>query len=86
MIKTYTNEATLFGVIALVVVSWQAWLIHSLTSVSTIRTQVEVQEEQNYHVIDASYIDHTGKYDDCVEYADSYKNHHEYIVVSSKEL
>ncbi len=84
MIKTYTNEATLFGVIALVVVSWQAWLIHSLTRVEVITT--EKVKEESYHVIDASYIDHSGKFTDCVEYADSYKNHHEYVVVSIKEL
>ena len=53
-------------------------------NVSSNTTEVPKLEEETFFVIDASYIDHTGKYEDCVEYADSYKDHHEYVVV--KEL
>ena len=53
-------------------------------NVSSNTTEVPKVEEETFFVIDASYIDHTGKYEDCVEYADSYKDHHEYVVV--KEL
>ena len=53
-------------------------------NVSSNTTEVPKVEEETFFVIDASYIDHTGKYEDCVEYADSYKDHHDYVVV--KEL
>ncbi len=53
-------------------------------NVSSNTTEVPKVKEETFFVIDASYIDHTGKYEDCVEYADSYKDHHEYVVV--KEL
>ena len=48
--------------------------------------EVPKVEEETFYVIDASYIDHSGKYDDCVEYANSYKNHHDYVVVTAKNL
>jgi hypothetical protein len=35
----------------------------------------------DYHVIDSSYIDFSGNLRECVEYASSYKDHHDYIVV-----
>jgi hypothetical protein len=53
-------------------------------NVSSNTTEVPKVPEETFFVIDASYIDHTGNYKDCVEYADSYKDHHEYVVV--KEL
>ena len=53
-------------------------------NVSSNTTEVPKVKEETFFVIDASYIDHSGKYEDCVEYADSYKDHHEYVVV--KEL
>ena len=53
-------------------------------NVSSNTTEVNKEPEETFFVIDASYIDHTGNYKDCVEYADSYKDHHEYVVV--KEL
>jgi len=53
-------------------------------NVSSNTTEVNKVPEETFFVIDASYIDHTGNYKDCVEYADSYKDHHEYVVV--KEL
>ncbi len=53
-------------------------------NVSSNTTEVPKVKEETFFVIDASYIDHTGNYKDCVEYADSYKDHHEYVVV--KEL
>ena len=37
-----------------------------------------------YFVVDSSYIDHAGSFKDCIEYADSYKNFHDYIVVTTK--
>lgn len=37
-----------------------------------------------FYVIDASYIDHHGDFKSCIDYAHSYKDHHEYIVVSPK--
>ena len=37
-----------------------------------------------FFVVDSSYIDHAGSFKDCVEYADSYKNFHDYVVVGSK--
>ena len=53
-------------------------------NVSSNTTEVNKPPEATFFVIDASYIDHTGNYKDCVEYADSYKDHHDYVVV--KEL
>ncbi len=53
-------------------------------NVSSNTKEVPKVKEETFFVIDASYIDHSGKYEDCVEYADSYKDHHEYVVV--KEL
>jgi len=53
-------------------------------NVSSNTTEVNKIPEETFFVIDASYIDHSGKYEDCVEYADSYKDHHDYVVV--KEL
>ena len=35
-----------------------------------------------YYVVDSSYVDHSGDFKSCVEYADSYKQFHDYIVVS----
>ena len=35
-----------------------------------------------YYVVDSSYVDHAGDFKSCVEYADSYKKFHDYIVVS----
>ena len=40
--------------------------------------------EGKFFVVDASFIDYSGKYKDCIEYADLYKKYHEYIVVSAK--
>ena len=37
-----------------------------------------------FFVVDSSYIDHAGSFKDCVAYADSYKNFHDYVVVSTK--
>ena len=34
-------------------------------------------------VVDSSYVDHSGDFKSCVEYASSYKEFHDYIVVSS---
>lgn len=33
-------------------------------------------------VVDSSYVDHSGDFKSCVEYANSYKEFHDYIVVS----
>jgi hypothetical protein len=35
-------------------------------------------------VVDSSYVDHSGDFKSCVEYASSYKEFHNYIVVSSE--
>ena len=35
-------------------------------------------------VVDSSYVDHSGDFKSCVEYASSYKEFHDYIVVSSE--
>lgn len=35
-----------------------------------------------YYVVDSSYVDHSGDFKSCIEYADSYKEFHDYIVVS----
>ena len=53
-------------------------------NVSSNTTEVPKEKEETFFVIDASYIDHSGNFKDCVEYADSYIDHHEYVVV--KEL
>ena len=37
---------------------------------------------KDYHVIDASSIDFSGDLSECVGYADEFKDHHEYIIVS----
>ena len=55
-------------------------------NVSSNTTEVPKIEEETFYVIDASYIDHSGKYEDCVEYANSYKDHHDYVVVTAKNL
>lgn len=38
----------------------------------------------NFFVVDASFIDYHGGFKDCIDYAHSYKDNHEYIVVSAK--
>ncbi len=38
----------------------------------------------NFFVVDASFIDYHGDFKDCINYAHSYKDNHEYIVVSAK--
>jgi len=38
----------------------------------------------SFFVIDASYIDHSGDFKSCIDYAYSYKDNHEYIVVTAK--
>jgi len=35
-----------------------------------------------FYVVDSSYVDHSGDFKSCVEYAASYKKFHDYIVVS----
>jgi len=35
-----------------------------------------------YYVVDSSYVDHSGDFKSCIEYANSYKQFHDYIVVS----
>jgi hypothetical protein len=40
--------------------------------------------EGKYFVIDSSYVDHAGDFKSCVEYANSYKNFHDYIVISAE--
>lgn len=37
-----------------------------------------------FFVVDASFIDYHGDFKDCINYAYSYKDNHEYIVVSAK--
>lgn len=37
---------------------------------------------KDYHVVDASSIDFSGSFKECVDYADEFKDHHEYIVIS----
>ena len=37
-----------------------------------------------HYVVDSSCIDHHGDFKSCVEYADSYKEFHDYIVLSSE--
>tara|TARA_R110001592_G_scaffold304226_1_gene576682 strand:- start:338 stop:607 length:270 start_codon:yes stop_codon:yes gene_type:complete len=83
MNKSYTKELALLGAFALIplIVSLQ-----TNTSMQVNAGEVPKVEEETFYVIDASYIDHSGKYDDCVEYADSYKDHHDYVVVTAKNL
>jgi hypothetical protein len=38
----------------------------------------------DFYVVDASYVDHHGDFKSCIDYAHSYKDHHEYIVLSPK--
>ena len=38
----------------------------------------------DFYVVDASYVDHFGDFKSCIDYAHSYKDHHEYIVLSPK--
>tara|TARA_B100000902_G_scaffold377566_1_gene409937 strand:- start:659 stop:1078 length:420 start_codon:yes stop_codon:yes gene_type:complete len=38
----------------------------------------------DFLVVDASFIDYHGNFKDCITYASSYKDNHEYIVVSVK--
>jgi len=59
-------------------------IVYMQFNVSSNTTEVPKEKEETFFVIDASYIDHSGNFKDCVEYADSYKDHHEYVVV--KEL
>lgn len=40
--------------------------------------------EGKYFVIDSSYVDHSGDFKSCVEYAESYKSFHDYIVISAE--
>jgi len=40
--------------------------------------------EGKFYVVDSSYVDHIGDFKSCVEYASSYKDFHDYIVVSSE--
>ena len=38
----------------------------------------------DFLVVDASFIDYHGNFKDCITYAHSYQDNHEYIVVSAK--
>lgn len=38
----------------------------------------------DFCVIDVSYIDYSGDFKSCIDYANSYKDHHEYVVLSAK--
>ena len=38
----------------------------------------------DFCVIDVAYIDHSGDFKSCIDYANSYKDHHEYVVLSAK--
>ena len=37
-----------------------------------------------FHVIDSAFVDYSGTFRECVEYANAFKNHHDYIVVKLK--
>ena len=37
-----------------------------------------------FFVVDSSYVDHAGDFKSCVEYAHSYQNFHDYIVLSAE--
>ena len=47
-------------------------------------SEANTLQSGEYFVVDSSYIDHAGSFKDCIEYADSYKNFHDYIVVTTK--
>ena len=85
MKKIYTKE---FIALAIVVSVFAIWHPKSGNVMQLNANEVPVKEEKKemFYVIDASYIDYSGDYADCVQYADSYKNHHDYIVVSSKNV
>ena len=40
--------------------------------------------EGRFFVVDSSYVDHSGDFKSCVEYAESYKSFHDYIVISAE--
>lgn len=69
----------------------------SLFAVCNYKTGTEMQlkanevskreeKKETYYVIDASFIDHSGSYEECVEYADYYNDNHDYVVVTAKDL
>ena len=82
MNKTYTKEVAIIGALGLALISMQS---NTGDSMQINAEEIPKVEEETYYVIDASYIDHSGKYEDCIEYAELYKDHHEYIVVTSKD-
>ena len=75
--EAFFNKLFIFAVVVIVFMQF---------NVSSNTTEVPKIEEETFYVIDASYIDHSGKYEDCVEYANSYKDHPDYVVVTAKNL
>lgn len=80
MNKNYTKVVATVGALGLLLVSME--------SNSSIQELPHSKEEkpETYYVIDASFIDHSGSYEECVEYADYYKDNHDYVVVTAKDL
>lgn len=83
MTKNYTKELGIVGALGLLLVSMQ-----SNTNSAPLESPQNVEEKtaEIYYVIDASFIDHSGNYEECVKYADYYKDHHEYVVVSQTQI
>lgn len=84
MYKNYTKELAIVGALGLLVVSMQ-----SNTNSAPLESSQNVVEEkkaETYYVIDASFIDHSGNYEECVKYADYYKDNHDYVVVSQTQI
>jgi len=85
MKKVYTRQ---FIALAIVMSVFPVWHSKTGTGMQLNANGIPVKEDKReiFYVIDASYIDHSGDYADCVQYADTYKDHHNYIVVSSKNV
>ena len=50
---------------------------HFQKSIEIVEERGDIQQQVD------TFIDYSGKYKDCIEYAELYKKYHEYIVVSS---
>lgn len=73
-------------VLATVVTGLLVWNFQTSSADEYSTPPEQSKKKEMYYVIDASYIDHSGEYADCIEYADRYKDYHDYVVVSAKTV
>jgi hypothetical protein len=85
MYKENTRE-TMALIVAVIVAGLPVWSGQMSNDNEYSDSLKKSEEKEMHYVIDPSYIDYSGEYADCVVYADSYKDNHDYVVVSAKTV